>query len=221
MFVGQLVTTPYGNGFISKIRIENDITCIIVTPTDWTMDRNQKSVLYMNPKDVKPKFLIDSKVQTQFGTGVIQNVRDEDGIYVVTLDNWFLATNTSPKLFLNQSSISEIINIPNESQIEKLSYFHECIKKSKEHKSLAEKSFKMNDFDSAKSNYILALEVLRYIDVEHLGNEDKARILEQSIPTHNNVALCCMKLKNFNECVIYAKNVCLFFQNIFFQFKLN
>lgn len=111
-FVGQDVFTPYGKGIIIRKR-NNDI---IVKPSNWYMASGQTPTFYLNPQDVKPVFKVGDKVSSTFGSGVINEIRQTDSVYVVTLDSWFLATGKSPVLYLQSQSFSLKIkssSIPN------------------------------------------------------------------------------------------------------------
>ena len=104
MFVDQLVSTPYGDGHVIQI-LDNKV---VVQPLTWTMARNQRPTFYMNASDVQPLFSVGSQVQTVFGRGIIVDFRKVDRMYVVKLDNWKLADNKSPTLYLNQSSFTKL-----------------------------------------------------------------------------------------------------------------
>lgn len=121
MFQGQHVSTPYGPGVIKEIRYlehneaeSNDVHSnskidkVIINPLNWKMAGGQLPTMYMNSRDVKPLYPIGCVVKTSFGKGIVVKIRT-DGIYVVHLEDWVLANNAVPVLYLNQQSISLII----------------------------------------------------------------------------------------------------------------
>lgn len=64
-----------------------------------TLDTNIKTVF-------SSLFQVGDKVTCNFGNGEILEIRT-DGVYVVTLFNWFMADGKSPKLYLQESAIKK------------------------------------------------------------------------------------------------------------------
>ncbi|KAJ1432782.1 hypothetical protein B484DRAFT_22790 [Ochromonadaceae sp. CCMP2298] len=172
MFSSQLVSTPYGPGEIMEVRSD----AVLVRPTTWTMAAGQKPMFYMSPRDVKPAYAMGTKVSCTFGVGVVTHVR-EDGIYVVTLENWKLADGFSPTLYLNQASIKTFLPPVPTIDRQKLA-FDEFISKAAIAKSQATESFKTSDIQTARLKYMTALETLQHVSGD-LTNEQKSTLFEQ------------------------------------------
>jgi len=147
MFVKQKVQTPYGNGFIKEIR-PNDI---VVQPTAWALANDQKPVFYMNPKDVKPLFAKGDLVSSVFGTGKIIDIRENDGIYVITAMNWLLADGKSPTFFMNDDSFKKLP--PTEFEI--------AWKKAAALKEEAKAQYVQKKFAEAKILYAKVIDTIR------------------------------------------------------------
>lgn len=203
-FVNQLVTSPYGNGRVLECRQDDKIIKIVAS--DWKLDRNQFPIFYMNPKDIKPVFDIGCAVTTSFGDGIVKDIRSVDGIYVVHLNNWQLANNSIPILYLNEYSL-KLASVNKVDIVTKTtSFVDECIAKAKVCKAEANSYFNLKEFEKAKEKYMDALSKLRIIS-DNSSNIEKARGLEQIIPCNNNIAICSFKLKNYLDCIIFASNV--------------
>jgi hypothetical protein len=102
VFVGQLLSTPYGVGKIVEKRA-NDL---VIVPTTWELAYGQKPTFYMRETEVKPFFKVNDPVKTAYGTGKIDAIREEDGVYIVTLDCWALAQGQSPTLYLQGETLA-------------------------------------------------------------------------------------------------------------------
>lgn len=132
----------------------------------------------MNPTDVIPEYAIGSKISCAFGDGHIVDIRESDGIYIVQLENWKLATNVSPILYLNQASVHPRNHIAETAPA--VSLAETCLKNCISAKDLAKSYFQKSDFANAKENYIIALTALRFLDDnQKLSNEEKARFIQQ------------------------------------------
>lgn len=112
--VGDFVSTIFGPGKISTIRSDG---IHIVNLFNWELANGCKPVLYMNPsalsKSAGPTDLIvGDKVKCAFGQGFVKSIR-HDGIIIVGLDNWNLANNSKPTLYLNPAFVSKaVIPVP-------------------------------------------------------------------------------------------------------------
>jgi len=224
------VNTPFGKGLILKIRSEDGI--YVVTLLNWKLATDKSPVLYLNKSALSkvtnnviaidavkieenietsqatvPKFVVGSQVNTPFGKGEILKIRGEDEIYVVTLLNWKLATDKSPVLYLNKSALSEVVvKVDDTPKVDPMiAYVEDNIAKSKECRDKAKDFFQKGDYENAKENYINALNCLRYFD-DNLSNDQKAEVFLQTVPCYNNVAVCCMRLKSYNDCALFANN---------------
>lgn len=208
MFIGQLVTTPYGVAEVQSISSEEGNDKIVVTPTTWTMAGGQKPTFYCNALDVKTFFHIGETVQTSYGgEGRIMWIRDTDGMYVVHLNNWVLANKKSPILYLNQSSVHKTKHA--KISVQK-SNFEEQFAKAVDAKAVGTELYKASDVEKARNKYLEALEILRDVgDVSTLSNEERAKAFEQNVLCYNNVALCCLLLKDYSEAAIFANNALL------------
>jgi hypothetical protein len=155
-FENQSVVTPYGNGIISQVRA-NDL---VVIPIGWLMACGQKPTFYLNVKDVKPFYNIGDSIECSFGKGSISSIRSSDGIYVIVLDNWKLATGSSPTLYLNELSLKHVQNFE-ESTMKKSNYTAECLVKSQVAKDEAAAFFKKSELFNARSKYLESVESLQ------------------------------------------------------------
>lgn len=83
-----------------------------------------------------------------------------------------------------------------------------CLAKSLAAKQEAGELFKSGDNEGARTKYLEAVEQLQYVG-DDLTNEQKAKVFEQSVLINNNIALCCLRLKNFNNAVAFGRNALL------------
>lgn len=167
-FRNQNVTTPYGNGtFLGPSKNPN---IIIVQPTQWTMARETKPTFFLNPKDVKPIFVVGSTVYTIFGGGTITEFRELDCMYVVTLADWKLAQGQSPSLYLQESAMSITPLIPAYKKTlpvelvpepAKVPYAESCIAKAMAIKDEAGIFYNSKDYATARDKYLKALEAIQ------------------------------------------------------------
>lgn len=158
MFVNQTVVTPYGVGKVLEVKADGKI---VVQPTNWFLANNQTPTFYMNPNDVKPFYALNEKVVCSFGVGTIIDCRDVDGIYVVTLDNWKLANDKSPTLYLNEQSLKKYTKGSTESKAESNFSFAVIYKRAIADKEAAKDLYVAQKFMEAKWRYSRAVEVLR------------------------------------------------------------
>ena len=167
-FKNQNVTTPYGDGtFLGPSKNPN---IIVVQPSGWTMARETKPTFFLNPKDVKPIFIVGSTVFTIFGEGTITEFRDVDCMYVVKLADWKLAQGQSPSLYLQESAMSVTTLIPAFKETlaveivpepAKVPYAESCIAKAIAIKDEAGIFYSNKDYATAKDKYLKALEAIQ------------------------------------------------------------
>jgi hypothetical protein len=158
MFTKQKVITPYGAGTVSCIR---DETTVIVVPCDWLMAAGQKPKYYLNPKDVKPFYDIDSDVMCSFGRGTVKLIRPADGMYVVLLNNWHLANGKSPTLYLNESSLSKPVEAQPESGSAEVNFTAKRLAMALDAKNAAADFFKKSEWYNARALYVESLNILQ------------------------------------------------------------
>lgn len=158
MFVGQKVITPYGEGVVLEIRLGDKI---VVQPTTWNLANNQRPTFYMNPNDVKPYFSVGDKVSSAFGSGKIVNYRNDDDIYIITLDNWQLADGKSPTLYLNEQSFKKYSEPSILTQQDSKNSFVNVYQRAMTEKDLAKDLYVAQKFMEAKWRYSRAVETLR------------------------------------------------------------
>jgi len=204
MFVGQMVSTPYGDGLILQIIDDK----VVVQPITWIMAQNQRPTFYMNSKDVRPLFNVGSTVQSVYGRGAITAFRESDRMYVITLDNWKLADGKSPTLYLNSASFTKVKTEPlatadtvNASEKQ----FNLDLSAAIEFKSEATALFKNGDIVTARLKYMSALETLQKAK-DGLSNKQKSSLFEQTVTCSNNVAVCSMRLKEYVHSISFASN---------------
>jgi hypothetical protein len=154
--IDQEVICPYGKGFVKDIREKDGI--VIVEPSTWILANKKPPVFYLNPKDLKPLYHIGETITCAFGNGKILDIR-QDGIYVVQLDHWLLATGKSPTLYLNQSSIKFKKVLPKELLTK--SFIEDCLQTSYKRKGEATILFEKKEYEAAKNKYFDALTSLK------------------------------------------------------------
>lgn len=204
LFVGQLVSTPYGDGLVLQILDSK----VVVQPMTWIMAQNQRPTFYMNSKDVQPLFNVGSPIQSVYGRGTITALRDIDRMYVITLDNWKLADGKSPTLYLNSTSFSKVkteslVVADTVSASEK--QFNLDLATAIEFKSEATALFKNGDIVTARLKYMSALETLQKAK-DGLSNKQKSSLFEHTVTCSNNVAVCSMRLKEYVHSISFASN---------------
>lgn len=205
LYTNQIVSTPYGNGRVKQVREIH----VEVEPLQWTLARAQKPVFYINKQAVSPLFFVGDQVSTFAGDGVIEAIRSEDAVYIVTLHKWRLAQGQSPKLYLQKQSLRKPQNAVleevahEEKKSEDSSSFESKLKRCIELKNNGTAFYKLQDFENALIMYTNALSVITYMG-DKLSNDEKASLMEQSVPCHNNMSLCSLKLNKWAYCVLYA-----------------
>ena len=217
--VGDKVTTIFGIGVVQTVK-DDGMTTILLS--NWIMADNKSPTLYMNPQSFEKiadaPVVKGDKVDTIFGQGFVDDIRD-DGISAIILTNWKLANNQSPTLYMNSHSFKKIATKPISTNDMIKSAAAELFAKQKADREAAEKSvdtavackeagaryFKAGDFAAAKMQYQEALGYAQGLQQE-VSNELKARIFELCVPLHTNVALCAMKVKDYADSIVFAKN---------------
>jgi hypothetical protein len=158
VFLKQTVNTPYGRGYVKQINASH----VIVEPLDWLLANNQKPIFYMNPKDVKPFYNIGDKVTCSFGRGSVNSIRDEDGIYVITLNNWALADGKSPTLYLNEQSFQKDVESTIETKPAKPEITFESVyKQALSLKDQGKDLYMLKKYAEARVKYLEGLEIMR------------------------------------------------------------
>jgi hypothetical protein len=169
--IGDKINTVFGNGIITNYRT-NDATYIVILD-NWKLANDKSPTLYLQQSsltkieekkeiEIKKSFAIGDKINTVYGKGIITNYRTNDATYIVILDNWKLANDKSPTLYLQQSSLTKF-----EEKKEEVSYYNTCVENAINLKSEAGKLFKNTNFEEAKMKY---LEALRSIQVIYIFN---------------------------------------------------
>lgn len=203
LFKSQSVLTPYGEGIIESIRDE----AIVVKPTKWKLAGGQTPTFYLNRKDVKPKYAVGDIVTTSYGQAKISGIRQEDGMFIVLLVDWKLATSKCPTLYIKESAFlptDEKKNII--SKEEKFDMFTSCVAKANAAKAKAGNFFKGGQIEKAKENYILCLKAIEILSSDILSNKQRAKVFDLTVTSSNNAALCFLRLKKYSECAFYAKS---------------
>lgn len=180
LFVGQSVTC-LGNvsGTVTAIRTQDGvITMAVITASNWLLANNKPPIFYMNPASVVPLFKCGDMISCTFGKGEIKEIRN-DGVFVVTLANWFLADGKSPILYLQESALSKYTSgkevVPD--LVDSKTYVEECITKATLYKNEATDFYKAGDYASARGKYLEALGAMHYLHSD-LSNAEKANVFE-------------------------------------------
>jgi hypothetical protein len=108
---GDKVTCNFGSGTVQDVRADG---VYVVTLSNWFMADGKSPTLYLQESALtkivvgkSSTFTKGDKVTCNFGTGELLDIR-ADGVYVVTLFNWFMADGKSPKLYLQESAIKKV-----------------------------------------------------------------------------------------------------------------
>jgi hypothetical protein len=222
LFIGGIVNTPFGISSITSIE-KNDngrVEQIVCKPLEWKLAQNQIPTFYLNPNDIKPirnvsnvnSYTKKQFVMSNYGIGQLNKKRKSDGICEVSLVDWTLANGKNPTLYCKLDNIQKFNAgdrmITKETTIVKEDP-RERIKKlitdAIASKEKATSLFKQEKFEEAKEEYIKAIQVTQYLG-DDIDNDDRATLFEFTVPCHNNVALCCINLKKYEEGVLFAKN---------------
>lgn len=211
---GDLVTTVFGDGFIMSVREEDAIYVVLLDA--WKLAQGQSPTLFLHGEALSRRvnkhlegLSIATKVRTPYGNGIITSIRPSDSMVLVRPDNWIMADGKPPQFYMNPSQVTSLASIHSstvDSKIDDVASVAGKIKRCIELKNNGTAFFKLHDFENAKVMYTNALTVLQYIG-DNLTNDEKASVMEQSVPCHNNMALCSLKLHKWADCEIYARNV--------------
>ena len=200
--------TPYGECVVDSVR-ETPFRSVLCTPVEWKLADYSSSQprFFLNPRDVRKKLLVPGDlVKCAYGgAGKIVEVRQSH--YVVTLDNWQLADGKSPVLYLMHSAVTVDAEAQKAAELHKRkrAQWNNLLTIAVSNKDKAAGLFKKKDFDGAKKAYLDALSALNNLGTE-LPDSFRAEVLEHTIPCHNNIALCSMKNRQYDEAIAYANN---------------
>jgi hypothetical protein len=170
VFVNQTVITPYGKGVVQS-KTPNQV---VVQPSDWFLANDQRPTFYMSTKDVKPFYQIGETVSCSFGSAIVQNIRDEDGIYIVRSSAWVLANKKSPVFYMNEASLQKV-SLNNDTKRKKEVTFNFAFQAATKLKDLAKELYSEKRFIEAKLKYHEALEQIRVSLALH--STSKSRIV--------------------------------------------
>ena len=201
---GEQVDTPYGVCIVKEVRKATGLTSdiVICTPKTWELAEYSSSQpkFYLNPADVKPAtYRVGQTVISPYGgEGYVESITDSH--YVVRLNKWSLADGQSPTQYLQRQAITV-----DKQRAENEVNWRRLLEDAVNAKDKAANFFKAKDFEAAKESYLTALTKLNGLGTE-LPDDFRAEVLEHTIPCHNNVALCSMKIKKYDDAVAYANN---------------
>jgi tetratricopeptide (TPR) repeat protein len=170
---------------------------IEVTPSAEGMESGRKDAI---EEPAGPKYSVDDIVTTAYGEGKISSIREEDGMYVVHLVNWKLATGSNPVLYMKESAIlsTDKKNLTDS--------FTTCLDKANEAKAKAGSFFKEGQIKDAKEMYIVCLRAIESLSSDNLSNKQRAKVFDLTVTSSNNAALCFLRLKKYQECTFYARS---------------
>jgi len=217
--VGNIIDCPYGRCKVMKRGEAPGMwEC---TPLSWSLAQNCLPHFHLNESSMQPVPLcVGDVIKCNYGgMGRIEEVRASD--FVVTLDNWKLAQGQSPRLYLARDAFTVWTSLDARAlngdfkagggkgniKREQLTYWKECIARATTAKNEATELFKNGALAEAKSKYLQALQAL-----EHMGDEDnipdalRAEVYETTVPCHNNVSTCSLKLQQFSDAMGFARN---------------
>jgi tetratricopeptide (TPR) repeat protein len=218
--LGSVVETPYGRCVVRNGGIEQ--SNILCQPITWQLAEysSTQPKFYMNRESISAvKYSVGDAVWSQYGgEGVIVKITETH--FVVTLKNWQLADGKSPTCYLQAEAITPladrdfVVKIMKEVLVEvekkdpakkREVDIREGIDKAVTLKNDAATHFKKEKFQDAQKAYLTALETMNKMGYD-MPDPFRAEVLEHTIPCHNNIALCCIKQKNYDEAKIYANN---------------
>ena len=215
-----VVETPYGRCVVrDQAAGQNKLLC---TPITWQLAEYSSSQpkFYMNEESISPvKYAAGDLVWSQYGgEGKVERVTESH--LVVTLKNWQLADGKSPTQYLQNEAVVPLSDHDfvektkmdvvkekekNDPKKKRDTELREGIDKAVALKNEAASHFKKSDFSNAQKSYLQALEFMNKMGYD-MPDPFRAEVLEHTIPCHNNIALCCIKQKNYDEAKIYANN---------------
>eukprot|EP01041_Mallomonas_annulata_P004313 gene4313-8577_t len=158
------------------------------------------------------KMEIGSLVQTPYGKGIIRSIR-QDNIILVEPINWTMADKKAPKFYLQKDFIQLLKQDTNNNKSSEgnepdpiISLIADRIDRAIKLREDGTICFKEQNFELAREKYCQALMSLQGLGELSLSIEQRAVVFEQSVPCHNNAALCFLKLKRYPEAVLNASN---------------
>ncbi len=224
--VGSVVETPYGRCVIrrgeeegTKGSLANNVLC---QPTTWQLAEysSTQPKFYMNRESISAvKYSVGDAVWSQYG-GEGKIVKITATHYVVTLSKWKLADGKSPTCYLQGEAITPLADREfaekikqealdeaerNTPEKKREAEIRKGIDKAVSLKNDAASCFKKENYQDAQKTYLTALETMNKLGYD-MPDPFRAEVLEHTIPCHNNIALCCIKMKNYDEAKIYANN---------------
>jgi len=99
---GAAALTPYGPATIVGVRGEDGV--VLARPTTWFLATGKPPVLFLQASQVTPAFYAYQRVKTQYGLGVVKEVR-RDNVIVVEINSWELAYGCRPTVFLQADAL--------------------------------------------------------------------------------------------------------------------
>lgn len=202
---GAEVECAYGRGLLRKIR---DDGVFEVQLTSWTLAGGVSPVAYLQADALRgphgkalqrhPEFAVGDIVSTAFGEAVIVKTR-WDGVFELKPTAWKLANGASPVLYLQEHAMKRMQKTKAEASVQ------ESIERGNTYKAEGNELFKAKKYEEAALSYLRALNVLRFVP-EDLKNSEKAQIIELSVPTHNNLASCYVRLRQPVDAMTQATN---------------
>ena len=199
---GEEVATQYGRGVVREARKDG---IVHVTVTSWDLANGAKPQLFLNGAALSETPLeVGCEVKTQYGRGILEEVRAEDGAHVVRLETWKLAGESRPRLYLRPEGLSkakprtmEQLNV--EEKLERVSILRDQGK-------AAYKESRVAQAVDAFKECLLILQSLQAKGVDELGVTQKARSLGAWIPVCLMMARCAFKQEYWKIASQHAKN---------------
>lgn len=197
---GAEVECVFGRGVVRKRRADGIFE---VSLTSWTLANGRGPVAFLQETALslpqQQPFAVGDAVQTAFGEAVVSRAR-WDGVYECRPKSWTLANNCSPVLYLQPSAMKPLGKTQIEASVQ------EYIDRANASKTEGNELFKEKKYEEAALSYLRALNLIRFVP-EELKNSEKAQIIELSVPTHNNLASCYVRMRQPVEAITNATNV--------------
>jgi hypothetical protein len=197
---GAEVQCVFGKGIVKKRRADGVFE---VSLTSWTLANGRSPVGFLQEEALtvprQPPFAAGDAVETAFGEAVVTKAR-WDGVYECKPKAWALANNCSPVLYLQPSAMKPLKKTQIEVSVQ------DYIDRANASKAEGNELFKEKKYEEAALSYLRALNLMRFVP-EELKNSEKAQIIELSVPTHNNLASCYVRMRQPVEAMTNATNV--------------
>ena len=223
-FVPYKVKTPYGTGWVTSLKVNDDDGRMkrrieVVTNNEYKTKMTLYSVEEYDVADAQEQ---DDVIVKLFGRGRVlrevtvrcrkKHIPGYEMVHKkfhVELSSWRLANGNRVKLYVTKDR--DNIVVVKKKELHEMS-IHERVDFAKRQRTSAVAVFKNKEYQTALNLYAGAIEALRYVQYNPtIDNYTRADALILLITCNNNAATCCANLlpKWKDAAIKYAKNALL------------